>query len=60
MVVFCVAAVGIKAVLDDLYFGRSEEGTLSFVDFVRKVNDEPETEEGKSDWDEALNYLLVH
>ena len=58
VVVFCVAAVGVKAVLDDLHFGFGEEGTLGFVDLVGKVDDEPEAEEGKGDWDEAFDYLL--
>lgn len=58
MVVFCIATVGVQAVLDDLDFGFSEEGTLGFVDFVREVDDEPEAEEGEGDWDEAFDYLV--
>ena len=58
VVVFCVAAVGVKAVFDDLDFLRGEKGTLGFVDFVGEVDNEPETEEGESNWNEAFYYLV--
>lgn len=58
VVVFCVAAVGVEAVFDDLDFGFGEEGTFGLVDFVGEVDDEPEAEEGEGDWDEAFDYLV--
>ena len=58
VVVFCVAAVGVKAIFDNLDFGWGEEGTLGFVDLVREVDDDPEAEKGEGDRDEAFDYLV--
>ena len=57
VVVFCVAAVGIEAVLYDLDFFWGQEWTPSFVHFVGEVHDEPEAHEGEGDGDEAFDNL---